>query len=156
MLRYKGYTVTFQEVPDEISIVVNVCGCPYHCKGCHSPHLWNIKNSQDLYTDLNKILNEYKDYATCFCFMGGEWDMSGITNCISYIKQNSNLKVCVYSGNDDLKYLKPIINICDYLKTGLYKKSLGGLDCLTTNQKFYKITNSELTDITSKFRRFRK
>ena len=43
------------------------------------------------------------------------------------------------------------IECFDYIKTGKYNKDLGGLDSLTTNQKFYKIENNDFVDITHMF-----
>ena len=40
MLKYVEVQVGFSEVPEEIALCINISGCPIHCKGCHSPHLW--------------------------------------------------------------------------------------------------------------------
>lgn len=37
MLKYSNYEVTFAEVPDEISLTLNLTNCPYMCENCHSP-----------------------------------------------------------------------------------------------------------------------
>ena len=39
MLKYVDTLVSFQEVPDEISLCINISNCPCHCDGCHSPYL---------------------------------------------------------------------------------------------------------------------
>ena len=39
MLKYYNYDIVFQEVPDEVTLAVNLSNCPNHCPGCHSPHL---------------------------------------------------------------------------------------------------------------------
>ena len=39
MIKYKETQVTFSEVPDEISLCINISNCPHRCKGCHSPYL---------------------------------------------------------------------------------------------------------------------
>ena len=61
------------------------------------------------------------------------------------------LKTCLYSGNDDETTFKPLFGVLDYLKTGHYDKKQGGLDCPTTNQRFYRIENGRLIDRTSLF-----
>ena len=39
MLRYVDYDIVFQEIPDEVTLAINLSNCPNRCKGCHSPHL---------------------------------------------------------------------------------------------------------------------
>ena len=39
MLKYLNCQVTFAEVPDEISLCINITNCPNRCPGCHSPEL---------------------------------------------------------------------------------------------------------------------
>ena len=39
-LKYINYDIVFQEVPNEISLVFNISGCPHKCEGCHSKYLW--------------------------------------------------------------------------------------------------------------------
>ena len=62
------------------------------------------------------------------------------------------IKTCLYSGNDDETAFHYVYDLLDYLKTGHYDEELGGLDCLTTNQRFYRIENGRMIDRTSLFR----
>ena len=39
MLRYADYDIVFQEIPDEVTLAINLSNCPNHCKGCHSAYL---------------------------------------------------------------------------------------------------------------------
>ena len=39
MLKYYNYDIVFQEIPDEVTLAVNLTNCPHRCIGCHSPHL---------------------------------------------------------------------------------------------------------------------
>lgn len=39
MLKYVDARVVFQEIPDEITLAINISNCPCHCKGCHSQYL---------------------------------------------------------------------------------------------------------------------
>ena len=34
------FDVVFQEIPGEVTLALNLSGCPNRCAGCHSPHLW--------------------------------------------------------------------------------------------------------------------
>lgn len=46
-----------------------------------------------------------------------------------------------------------LYGLLDYLKTGHYDEKLGGLDCPTTNQRFYRLDHGQLIDITTLFQR---
>ena len=60
MLKFHNYDIVFQEIPDEVTLAVNITGCPCHCPGCHSPHLW-----EDSGTELDEAMLRriYEDYA---------------------------------------------------------------------------------------------
>lgn len=148
MLYCQGYTVSFQEVPDETSLVILVGDCPHRCPGCHSPELWQAKGD-DLEAKLDSIIDQYQDVITCVCFMGDGRDRQAMERCFKRV-QNRGFKAAIYSGYEttvyDLAHL-------DYIKIGEYKKDLGGLDKPTTNQRLYSIKNEILSDQTVCFRR---
>lgn len=84
--------------------------------------------------------------------MGGDWDRAGLIECLQYIKQNfSWLKLCVYSGEDTLKWMFSYLPLLDYVKVGSYQKDKGGLNNPKTNQRFYKVTGFYTEDITYLF-----
>ena len=37
MLKYAGYDIVFQEIPDEVTLAISLTNCPNRCPGCHSP-----------------------------------------------------------------------------------------------------------------------
>ena len=39
MLKYTDFKITFAEIPDEISLCINISNCPCLCKNCHSSYL---------------------------------------------------------------------------------------------------------------------
>ena len=39
MLKYVDTKVTFAEVPNEISLCINISNCPCKCHNCHSSYL---------------------------------------------------------------------------------------------------------------------
>lgn len=39
MVRFYNFDIVFAEIPDEVTLAINITGCPYRCPGCHSPHL---------------------------------------------------------------------------------------------------------------------
>lgn len=151
-LKYVNYAIVLEEVPDEISLAINISGCIYKCKGCHSQYLWEYTGNY-LKEDIEKIINPYKDYITCVCFMGGDQNIIELYEICELIKNKYNLKICIYSGHraGDV-FAKFVANkLIDYLKTGAYISELGGLNNPNTNQKMFKIENGIMKDITKKF-----
>ena len=40
MLKYVNTGIVFQEIPNEVTLAINISNCPCHCPGCHSHYLW--------------------------------------------------------------------------------------------------------------------
>lgn len=74
---------------------------------------------------------------------------------LSIIRKHG-LKACLYSGSDSAEPFRRVIPLLDYLKIGSYRQDVGGLDHRETNQRFYRIENGKLLDITNQFWRERK
>ena len=146
MLYCQGYTVSFQEIPDETSLVILVGDCPHRCPGCHSPGLWQAKG-EDLEAKLDSIIDQYQDVITCVCFMGDGQDYHAMERCFKRV-QDRGFKSAIYSGYEVVAY---DVTHLDYIKIGKYKKDLGGLDKPTTNQRFYSIKDQILSDQTHRF-----
>lgn len=148
MLKYHDYAVVFQEVPDEITLAIDITNCPHRCAECHSP--W-LREDKGIILDGSKILNLYKQfpYISCICLMGGDANHEGIKDIANFIHQNTKLKVAMYSGDDIID--QDLIPTLDYYKIGSYQKDLGPLSSETTNQRFYQVSDNKLIDITYKF-----
>jgi anaerobic ribonucleoside-triphosphate reductase activating protein len=150
MLKFTEAKVTFAEIPDEITLCINISNCPFNCKGCHSPEL-----SKDIGKPLDveaiDTLISNNTGISCVCFMGGDIEPLTISCMAQEIKAYyPKLKVGWYSGRDSLS--KEInLKYFDYIKIGPYKEDLGPLNKETTNQRLYKVDNKELIDITNKF-----
>ena len=57
-MKYVDVRIVFQEVPDEITLAINISGCTCHCEGCHSPYLAeDIGEHLDNET-LNRLIEE--------------------------------------------------------------------------------------------------
>ena len=144
MLKYVDTLVGFAEIPDEISLCINISNCPCHCKGCHSSYL-----AEDIGEELNihslKNLIDNNKGITCISFMGGDSNPSDINTLAKWVKINYPIKVAWYSGKQELSKDINLSNF-NYVKLGPYIEELGPLNSETTNQRFYKID-----DITYKF-----
>ncbi len=139
MLKIYSYDIVCQEVPDEVSLAVNISGCPNHCPGCHSPWLWEDTGEEMTEELMMNLIGKYRNAVTCVCFMGGDADPKQIEGMARWVKTNHpSLKTAWYSGKDtppeefDIKSL-------DYIKLGPYIEALGGLKSPKTNQAIYRI-----------------
>jgi anaerobic ribonucleoside-triphosphate reductase activating protein len=139
MLKCCSYDIVCQEIPNEISLAVNISGCPNRCPGCHSPWLWENEGKEMTTELLSDIIGKYSAAITCFCFMGGDADPSEIQRLSLWIRgEYPHLKTAWYSGREavpdgfDIKCL-------DYIKLGPYIESLGGLKSPLTNQALYNV-----------------
>lgn len=156
MLWFHNYDIVFQEVPDEVTLAINIANCPNRCKGCHSPHLWG--NSGGLLDEdaLAGLLEKYGKAITCVCFMGGDANPEkvGELAVFSRKKTSCNLKTAWYSGKDALPD-NSFLQFFDFIKLGAYNESLGGLNSITTNQRFYQIEDGKMIDNTRRFQKLK-
>lgn len=152
MLRYADYDIVFQEVPDEVTLAINLSNCPNRCKGCHSPHLMADVGEPLTEESLSILLNKYGKAITCVCFMGGDVFPDEVQHLAAYLHRQSitPVKVGWYSGKPQLPEGFDI-NYFHYIKLGPYIEELGGLKSVKTNQRFYRIANGEMQDITYRF-----
>tara|TARA_R110000868_G_scaffold29732_4_gene110502 strand:- start:4113 stop:4562 length:450 start_codon:yes stop_codon:yes gene_type:complete len=143
-MNYYDFQVVLQEVPGEISLCFSICGCPIKCEGCHSPFLWKEENGSVLTTEVfTKVLQQYENLATCVLFMGGEWHENQLVDLLKLAK-NKHYKTCLYTGDEAVSNL--ILKELDWIKTGKWNSSLGGLDSERTNQKFIEIKSNTINN----------
>lgn len=148
-MKYVDTKVVMQEVPDEITLAINISNCPCHCKSCHSSYL-----AQDIGEDLSierlTQLGTEAEGITCIAFMGGDADPKRVNRLAKWVKEELDLKVCWYSGRDTISDEINLENF-DYIKVGRYDEFLGPLNSRTTNQRLYKVIDGRLFDITNRF-----
>lgn len=152
MLKYYNYDIVFQEIPNEVTLAINLSNCPNHCKGCHSPWLAKDIGEPLTKTAIIHLLNQYGNSITCVCLMGGDAEPKEVEQLGRVIRdEKSQLKVGWYSGKEKVP---ECVNskVFQYIKLGGYIESLGGLRSKTTNQRLYKIKeNGEKEDLTYTF-----
>jgi len=123
VIRYSGYYITFQEVPNEVSLVLTITGCPRRCEGCHSPWLRDPDLGDDLEKDLPVLLEKYGEDISCVCFMGEGTDMDALHRC-AFMATKYNVKLALYTGADSMDELPDFVNYFDYIKVGHFDRSL--------------------------------
>ena len=152
MLKYVNTGIVFQEIPDEVTLAINISNCPCHCPGCHSRYLWeDIGLPLDVHA-IDAFVEEYGSDITCIALMGGDNDPKGVNMLAQYIHEEYPLyKVGWYSGKT---VISPLVDRqdFDYIKIGPFIRHLGPLKSKTTNQRLYRQEpDGTFTDITSRF-----
>ncbi len=152
IMKYVNESVVFAEIPDEVTLAINISNCPCRCPGCHSKFLWGDIGEELTHRKLDEMIMKYDTELTCVAFMGGDASIDSLNDAAMYLKNiHPNLKVAWYSGRT---VMNSAINqrIFDYIKVGPYIGHLGPLDKPTTNQRLYRKTrDGEWEDITSRF-----
>lgn len=133
--------ITFQEVPNEVSLAFLITGCRLRCRGCHSPDTWPEKAGKPLTTSLFiQFVERYQSLITCVLFYGGEWQPNSLIEKLQ-IAHQYDLKTCLYTGQESIA---PSIEVhLDFLKTGPWVESLGGLISPSTNQRFIDLKSGQ-------------
>ena len=152
MLKYVNTGIVFQEIPDEVTLSINISNCPCHCSGCHSKYLWQDIGEPLTAETLDRFMERYSGEVSCVCFMGGDSEPQHVAALALYLRQEyPDVKVAWYSGRQ--QFPQGISKRCfDYIKVGPYIERLGALKQPTTNQRLYKHTaDEEFKDITPRF-----
>ena len=152
MLHYLNTDIVFQEFPDEVTLAVNISGCPCRCPGCHSSFLWEDRGEPLTEESLYAMIRQWEGQITCVGFMGGDADPAAVDSLAAYVRKcHPALKTGWYSGRTAISPLVGQHNF-DYIKIGPYLRHLGGLDSPRTNQRMYRRRpDGSLEDITARF-----
>ncbi len=142
-IRFCNQQVVWQEVPNETSLAFLITGCPLGCKGCHSIESWK-RGSGQILTEiyLAKQLKKYQGFITCVLFMGGEWLPDKLILLLKMARKQG-LNTCLYTGLEKTELDPRLLPELTYLKTGRWIAERGGLNSLTTNQRFVDLRTGE-------------
>ena len=154
-MRFVDTKVVFREVPDEVTLAINISGCPVGCPGCHSSYLAGDIGEPLDEESLVGLIDSNRGI-TCVSFMGGDADPLYVRRLATWVKKEKGLKTCWYSGRG-IEQAQPVLEALDFVKVGPYIEERGPLDAPGTNQVFYSICHDggkpSLTDITYRFKR---
>ena len=127
--------VVFEEIPDRVSLAVEITNCRGTCPGCHSPFLKLDIGKELTPEDIDKLIEENFG-VNCFLFMGEGNDLQALLSLCAYLKKRfPQLETGLYSGREEIE--KELFAAFDYVKLGPYVQELGPLNERTTNQRLY-------------------
>ncbi len=128
-------SVVMEEIPDRVSLAVEISHCRGNCPGCHSPFL-----KEDIGEELTPAIIDalVRDNfgVDCFLFLGEGRDPEALCALASHVR-SLGLKAAVYSGRREVDDL--LWESFDYVKVGPYVEELGPLNKPTTNQRLYRL-----------------
>ncbi len=153
MLKYYNTDVVFQEIPDEVTLAINISGCPCRCPGCHSRFLWDDDGQPLDAKAIDVFMEEFGGDVSCVCFMGGDAEPDTVNSLAAYVRTAfPTKKTGWYTGRTVIAGEIDRENF-DYIKVGPYIRHLGALKSPSTNQRLYRIDPSThaLSDITARF-----
>lgn len=149
MLKFLNTMVVFEEIPDKISLAVNMTNCQNKCVGCHSPQLRKDIGKELTEEVVDELIKE-NEGINCFLFMGEGNDKDSLIKMARYIKEKyASFSLAIYSGRDNVE--DDFYELFDYVKIGPYIAKFGPLNKDTTNQRLLKIEDGARKDITSMF-----
>ena len=150
-IKYESALITFTEVPDEITLCLNITGCPCHCRDCFEPWLAEDTGTELKWAVLEALIDKHK-HISCICFMGGDRYADQIVELAEQIKIHyPALKIAMYSGIQNR--LPQLEKVLDYYKVGPFIPECGPMNVLTTNQHFWEKTQNGWIDTTYKFQK---
>lgn len=154
-------SIVFEEIPDKVTLAVDISNCRGRCEGCHSPFLRDDVG-EELSPSVADFLIADNFGVNCFLFLGEGNDIAALLSLAAYIRSAyPGLSLALYSGRTEVE--DSIYEAFDYVKVGPYIPARGPLNVRTTNQRLYFVSHDvggssdaggkdyRLEDITSRF-----
>ena len=140
-------SVVLEEIPDRVSLAVDISSCRGNCVGCHSPFLKLDIGEPLTPAVIDRLVGENFG-VDCFLFLGEGQDPDTLLSLAAHVRKKG-LFVALYSGREEVE--SAFWKAFDYLKLGPFRPECGPLNNPSTNQRLYRITAGVPTDITSRF-----
>ena len=140
-------SVVLEEIPDRVSLAVDISNCRGNCIGCHSPFL-KKDIGRELTPAVIDALVADNFGVNCFLFLGEGRDPEALLDLADYVR-SKGLLAAVYSGREKVEDI--FWNHFDYIKLGPYKEAFGPLNNPSTNQRLFALLDGRWKDITYRF-----
>ena len=137
--------IVLEEIPDKVTLAVEITNCQGSCPGCHSPFL-KLDIGEELTPEIVDRLIADNYGVNCFLLLGEGKDLQALLGIAEHLRTaHPELERAVYSGRVEVE--PEIYEAFDYVKVGPYIAAKGPLNNPTTNQRLYH--HGE--DITARF-----
>ena len=137
--------IVLEEIPDKVTLAVEISNCRGSCIGCHSPFL-KQDIGEELTPEAVDALIAANFGVNCFLLLGEGRDLQALLRIAEHLRvRHPGIERAVYSGRPEVE--PEIYAAFDYVKVGPYVQELGPLNSETTNQRLYH--HGE--DITARF-----
>ena len=136
MLKYVSEmtSVVLEEIPDRLTLAVEVSNCRGNCPGCHSPFLREDVGVELTAAVIDRLVADNFG-VDCFLFLGEGRDPETLLALAAHVR-SLGLKAALYSGREDVE--DAVWAAFDYVKVGPYRAECGPLNARTTNQRLYR------------------
>ena len=154
MIKYvpKMTSVVLEEIPDKVTLAVEISNCQGSCVGCHSPFL-KLDIGEELTPAAADAMIADNFGVNCFLFLGEGNDPEALLALATHIRaSHPKLELALYSGRTEVE--PALWDAFDYVKLGPYMAEFGPLNERTTNQRLYHVRRNDpdrVEDITYRF-----
>ncbi len=134
-------SVVLEEIPDRVTLAVDISNCTGLCEGCHSPFL-RKDIGEELTLDVVRTLLDDNFGVNCFLLLGEGNDHGALMNlAVEMRRAYPALELALYSGREAVE--SDIYCVFDYVKVGPYRPSCGPLNNPSTNQRLYRVRHRQ-------------
>ena len=147
MIKYvpRMTSVVLEEIPDKVTLAVDISNCQGTCIGCHSPFLREDIGDELTPAIIDSLIADNFG-VNCFLFLGEGNDHAALMRRAAHLKSaHPGVDLALYSGREEVE--EDIWDAFDYVKVGPYIPKYGPLNRRSTNQRLYH----HKVDITSRF-----
>lgn len=138
-------SVVLEEIPDRVTLAVDISNCTGLCEGCHSPFLRKDIGDELTVAVVSRLLEDNFG-VNCFLFLGEGNDHDALMSLAAGIRDlYPSLELALYSGRESVE--DDIYSAFDYVKVGPYRPSCGPLNKTTTNQRLYRVHHLRAADV---------
>lgn len=128
-------SIVLEEIPDRVTLAVDISNCRGNCVGCHSPFLKEDVGEELTPEIIDGLVGENFGI-DCFLFLGEGRDPDRLLELASHVR-SLGLVPALYSGRREVD--GHYWEIFDYIKVGPYIPESGPLNNPTTNQRLYRV-----------------
>ena len=146
--------VVLEEIPDRLTLAIDISNCTGLCEGCHSPFL-RRDVGVELTPEAIDSLIAGNFGINSFLFLGEGNDHAALMSAANYVRRAyPSLALGLYSGRECVE--EDVWELFDFVKIGPFRPSCGPLNKTTTNQRLYRILHNAdgtrtVDDITARF-----